>query len=118
MAGVRPDPEHGARWLSPSATAGGSPGAPATRSSEDALRAIWQEHRAGVLKRVDLIERAVTALAAGELDGQLRDEAQRAAHSLIGSVGTFGFIRASEAARELELELADPAPRRAAACQR
>ncbi len=115
MAGVRPDPEHGARWLSPSATASGSPGAPTTRSSEDALRAIWQEHRAGVLKRADLIERAVTALAAGELDGQLRDEAQRAAHSLIGSVGTFGFIRASEAARELELELADPAPQRAAA---
>jgi diguanylate cyclase (GGDEF)-like protein len=115
MAGVRPDPEHGARWLSSSVTAGGNPGAPTTRSSEDALRAIWREHRAGVLKRVDLIERAVTALTAGELDGQLRDEAQRAAHSLIGSVGTFGFIRASEAARELELELADPAPRRAAA---
>jgi diguanylate cyclase (GGDEF)-like protein len=115
MAGVRPDPERGARWLSSSATAGGNPGAPTTRSSEDALRAIWQEHRAGVLKRVDLIERAVTALTAGELDGQLRDEAQRAAHSLIGSVGTFGFIRASEAARELELELADPAPQRAAA---
>ncbi|HLM85412.1 MAG TPA: response regulator [Solirubrobacteraceae bacterium] len=90
-----------------------SPGAPCARSPEDDLRAIWQKHRAGALARVDLIERAVTALTAGELDEQRRVDARSAAHSLIGSVGTFGFIGACEAARELELELADPAPARA-----
>ncbi len=86
-----------------------------TRSPGDALRAIWREHRAAVLERVGLIERAVAALAAGELDEQLRVEAQRAAHSLIGSVGTFGFIAASDAARKLELELVAPVPARAPA---
>ncbi len=64
-----------------------------------------------------LIERAASALAVAELDEQLRVEASRAAHTLIGSVGTFGFIRAAEAARELELELAlalvNPTPARA-----
>jgi HPt (histidine-containing phosphotransfer) domain-containing protein len=89
-----------------------------TRSPEDTLRAIWREHRAAVLERVGLIERAVTALAVGELDEQLRVNAQRAAHSLIGSVGTFGFIAASEAARKLELELVAPVPARAPAMSR
>jgi diguanylate cyclase (GGDEF)-like protein len=93
--------------------ANGNPGDPATESTEDALRAIWRKHRAGALERVALIERAVGALTAAELGEQLRVEASRAAHSLIGSVGTFGFIRASEAARELELALADPTPARA-----
>ncbi len=88
MADVRPDPERGAQ--------------------AHALQAIWQEQRAGILDRVSLIERAVSALTAGDLDDELLVDARRAAHSLIGSVGTFGFIRASEAARELERELADP----------
>jgi chemotaxis protein histidine kinase CheA len=82
------------------------------------MRAIWQQHRAEVFERVGLIERAVSALTAAELDEQLRVDARRAAHQLIGSVGTFGFIRASETARELELALTDPAPARAQAMSR
>lgn len=93
----------------PSPAGMGNRGASAVASSDDALRALWQEHRAEVLERVDLIERALQALVAGRLDEQLRLDAKRAAHSLIGAIGTFGFVRASEAARELELELADPA---------
>jgi diguanylate cyclase (GGDEF)-like protein len=112
VAGVRPDTGHGAPGLQP-ATASGKPGEPIASSTEDGLRAIWQKHRAGVLERVGLIERAARALAAVELDEQLRVEASRAAHTLIGSVGTFGFMRAAEAAHELELELADPTPARA-----
>lgn len=45
MADVRPDPERGAQ--------------------AHALQAIWQEQRAGILDRVSLIERAVSALTAG-----------------------------------------------------
>jgi diguanylate cyclase (GGDEF)-like protein len=92
--------------------------AASTSSPADALRAVWEEHRADALERLSLIERAVVALAAAGLDEQLRVEAQRAAHSLIGSVGTFGFVSASEAARELELQLADPVAARAPAMSR
>jgi diguanylate cyclase (GGDEF)-like protein len=67
------------------------------------------------LERVSLIERAVQALTEGELDEPAGVQARQAAHSLIGSLGTFGFIRASEAARELELDLITPAPERAPA---
>jgi diguanylate cyclase (GGDEF)-like protein len=90
--------------------AGSVPDLTAAGSPKDALRAVWRKHRAGVLERVALVERAVQALTAAELDEQLRVEAQRTAHSLIGSTGTLGFLRACEAARELERELADPSP--------
>jgi chemotaxis protein histidine kinase CheA len=75
---------------------------------QEALRDIWEHHRGLVGERIELIERAVNALAAGELDEQLRGEALRAAHMLSGSLGTFGFAGASEAAGALEQELADP----------
>ena len=78
------------------------------------MRAVWREHRAGAMERLDLIERAVSALTADELDEQLRVQAQRAAHTLIGSVGTFGFIHACEATRELGSRSPTPAPTRRA----
>jgi diguanylate cyclase (GGDEF)-like protein len=82
-------------------------------SLEIVLPAIWEKHRATSLERVSVIERAVRELAAGGLGDPLRGEAQRAAHMLAGSVGTFGFTRASGAAHDLELELATPVPARA-----
>lgn len=75
---------------------------------QEALRGIWEHHRGLVSERIELIERAVEALSAGELDEPLRDEALRAAHMLSGSLGTFGFAGASEAAGALEHEFADP----------
>jgi HPt (histidine-containing phosphotransfer) domain-containing protein len=75
---------------------------------QDALRSIWARHRELVGERITLIERAVAALGAGQLDEQLRGEALRAAHMLSGSLGTFGFAGASEAAGALEQELAAP----------
>lgn len=80
---------------------------------ESALRLIWDEHRAGVLAKLTLIERAVAAMGTGELDEPHLVQARRSAHMLSGSLGMFGFTRASEAARELELELGDGAGARA-----
>ena len=75
---------------------------------DPALRTIWEAHREEVLESLELIARAVAELLGGALDDGLRAEAARAAHKLAGSVGTFGFARASERALELELALADP----------
>jgi diguanylate cyclase (GGDEF)-like protein len=82
-----------------------------TRGScrDDTLATVWGQYLPSMLERVGLIERAVTALLAGELDEELRGEARRAAHTLAGSVGTFGFAGASRAASELELALTNPA---------
>ena len=84
----------------------------AAPDATDMLRAIWQRQRLRVSERVELIERAAGALGIGQLDASLQAEAQRAAHMLAGSLGTFGFAQASLAAHELEVELAclDTAP--------
>jgi diguanylate cyclase (GGDEF)-like protein len=70
-----------------------------------AVQAIWARRRPEALERVALLEEAVAALRSGALPSDLRDQARREAHKLAGSAGTFGFPRASEAARELELAL-------------
>jgi len=59
--------------------------------------------------KVRLIEAAIAANGNAEFDDRLRGEARRSAHMLSGSLGMFGFIRASEAARELESEFAHAA---------
>ncbi|HEY7952718.1 MAG TPA: Hpt domain-containing protein [Solirubrobacteraceae bacterium] len=83
-------------------------------NATEMLRAIWQRQRLRVSERIELIERAAHALAQGQLDVSLNHEAERAAHMLAGSLGTFGFVHASHAAHELEVELADPRPAHAA----
>ncbi len=79
-----------------------------------ALRSVWTHQRGRVEQRIGVIERAAAALAEGRLDAGLRIDAERAAHMLAGSLGMFGFLDASEAARELEAELLHPSTERAA----
>jgi chemotaxis protein histidine kinase CheA len=76
------------------------------------LRSVWQQRRGLVRNRVDTVAAAVRALEAGSLTPRVRDEAQRAAHMLAGSLGMFGRLPASRAARDLEHELERPTPRR------
>ncbi len=74
----------------------------------DALNVVWAGQSHLVRERVDLIEVAVAALADDRLETCLRCQAQIAAHMLAGSIGTFGFVKASQAAFSLELGLVDP----------
>lgn len=71
----------------------------------EGMRRIWDQQRSGVLEGLETLESAVAAILAGDLDEELRDRGRREAHKLSGSVGTFGFRRASQSARELELAL-------------
>jgi HPt (histidine-containing phosphotransfer) domain-containing protein len=56
---------------------------------------------------------ALAALADDQLGADLRCDAERAAHILAGSLGMFGFMSASDAARKLEQELVNPPSQRA-----
>ena len=71
-----------------------------------AAEAIWQRVRGTELDRVAVLESAVAALLSGRLDEDDRALAEREAHKIAGSAGTFGYARASEIARELESILA------------
>ncbi|MGH2840198.1 MAG: response regulator [Solirubrobacteraceae bacterium] len=70
-----------------------------------AMRTIWEQHRGSVIERIDVVDRAIADLMADQLEEATRLEAEREAHKLAGSVGTFGFMRASELAHEIELAL-------------
>ncbi|MGI9141455.1 MAG: response regulator [Gemmatimonadaceae bacterium] len=72
-----------------------------------ALDVIWERFRDPTLKRVDLLDDAVIALLENRLGEDQRVAAEREAHKLAGSAGTFGFPRSSRIAREIENKLAE-----------
>ncbi len=63
---------------------------------------VWTRLRQRHLQRVDVLERAVLALMDGELNEELRELAESEAHSLAGTVSTFGLRAGSRLARALE----------------
>lgn len=83
------------------------PGA-AMDAGQAALASLWVQHEEVIHQRVGVLERAVAALARGALDETLRSEAEREAHKLAGTLGTFGFVKGSDCAREIELILEVP----------
>jgi chemotaxis protein histidine kinase CheA len=88
---------------------------PATQAELEhaaALRSVWERQHDRVSERIGVVEQALVALGEDRLDGELRGNAERAAHILAGSVGMFGFLDASDAARELESELPHATPDR------
>jgi diguanylate cyclase (GGDEF)-like protein len=75
-----------------------------------AVRQAWERFRGTILARVDEVEGAAVALLEGKLDPDRRRLAEREAHKLAGSVGTFGFAQGSRLAREAETLLEGAAP--------
>ncbi|HEX6750791.1 MAG TPA: response regulator [Longimicrobium sp.] len=76
----------------------------------DAVRQAWERFRGAVMERVDAVESAAAAILEGGLDEARRRHAEREAHKLAGSVGTFGFAHGSRLAREIEILLQGSAP--------
>jgi diguanylate cyclase (GGDEF)-like protein len=90
-----------------------------TGDTDARIRAIFERHRETILAQVDDIEQAAAAAVCGALDEDSRANAERQAHKIAGSAGTFGFPKASELSRQLENEFRDfdaesDAPRRIA----
>ncbi|HWK89716.1 MAG TPA: response regulator [Longimicrobium sp.] len=75
---------------------------------DGAVAGIWARFREPVLARVDRLEQAAIAVLERRLDDEARRAAEREAHKLAGSVGTFGFAEGSRLAREAEQLLAGP----------
>lgn len=69
---------------------------------EDAMTALRVRSVARNLERVEVVAQALEWLRDGTLDADAREEARRAAHSVAGSAGTFGFARATVLARSVE----------------
>ena len=63
---------------------------------------IWGQTKEKFSQRLAVVEQATEALLADTLDDELRQEAERAAHKLAGSLGMFNFDEGSKLAREIE----------------
>jgi HPt (histidine-containing phosphotransfer) domain-containing protein len=79
---------------------------PPDEGLDAAIAALWRDAQPRALARVDVLEAAVAALAAGGIDAPVSDEATREAHKLAGALGTFGMPAGSTHARAIELRLA------------
>lgn len=82
-----------------------TPATSAAAQTRAAVAKIWQRTKLINLERLGLIEQAITALQLGQIEAELHQRAQQAAHKLVGSLGTFGFTEGSTLARELENHL-------------
>ncbi|WP_341528392.1 response regulator [Nostoc sp. UHCC 0302] len=67
-----------------------------------AVSDIWQRFKGRVGDQVSVLEQAVVALNQKTLNPELRLQATQEAHTLAGSLGTFGFGLASKLARKIE----------------
>ena len=63
---------------------------------------IWQECRQSYVDRLTIIEQAITALKTGTLTQEFQHQAEREAHTLIGSLGSFGLSEASRISRQIQ----------------
>lgn len=66
------------------------------------MAAIWERFKDATMKRVGVLEDATHALLRGALDGDERLRAEREAHKLRGSLGTFGFVEGARLAEEID----------------
>lgn len=69
---------------------------------------LWRRFRDPILQRVTVLEHAVLALEEGQITPEQRVEAQREAHKLKGSLGTFGFPEGSRLVAAMEPLLRAP----------
>jgi DNA-binding response OmpR family regulator len=66
------------------------------------LAAIWEQFKDKYSDRVTVLEQAVTSVLKGNFTEELRQQALREAHTLAGSLGSFGLSEASHLSREIE----------------
>ncbi len=63
---------------------------------------VWNRFKGRISEQVAVIEQAYDAYLHNSLNPELQENAAREAHTLAGSLGTFGFPEGSKAARKIE----------------
>ena len=71
------------------------------------LTKVWQQYRTQYLQQLQTLEQSIQALETENWQEILRQQAIKIAHTLAGSLGSFGLAIASEKARQLEHILED-----------
>ena len=80
------------------------------------LASLWIRNRPLIEERLEILDHAAAAAAAGTLDIDSREEAANVAHKLAGSLGMYGYDHGTRLARQLELLLDYSNPNAARLC--
>lgn len=67
-----------------------------------ALAGVWDRFKERISEQISVLEQAQVALLQKTLSAELRQQARQEAHTLAGSLGTFGFGKGSQLARKIE----------------
>ena len=68
----------------------------------DAVAVLWERFKGTNFERAAVLEQYVTLLLEGSLTDEARRSAEREAHKLAGTLGTFGLPEGSSIARQME----------------
>jgi diguanylate cyclase (GGDEF)-like protein len=66
------------------------------------MQEVWGKFKQTLESQVVVFEQASAQISTGTLDRELQASAQAEAHRLIGSLGSFGCLKGSEVARQIE----------------
>lgn len=72
-----------------------------------AVAGVWHRFKDRVAEQINVLEQAAEAVSKDALSPELLDLAQKEAHTLAGSLGSFGFAQGSRRAKEIENLLSD-----------
>jgi DNA-binding response OmpR family regulator/HPt (histidine-containing phosphotransfer) domain-containing protein len=75
---------------------------PSQQQTLASVNQVWHRFKQRVSDQVGVLEQAVIALWQKELNQELRQQAKQEAHTLAGSLGTFGLPEGSRLARQIE----------------
>jgi len=82
---------------------------PASQQKAQAVTSkVWNQFKTQYLEQIQTLETLVCRLQPGSTSPQ-QQESQRLAHKLVGSMGMFGLMEASQQAKKLELLMQSPA---------
>lgn len=79
-----------------------------------ALAKVWERSQPQIRQQIEVLVQTARACSQNVLTPHLQQQARQVAHSLAGALGTFGFPKGSEHARQIEQILQTEPPRRAA----
>ena len=94
--------QNGPAAATPPSHSEGPPDSATQQKAMESVAELWERFKETIMGRVAVLEKSTMALLEGALDDDLRQDAQREAHKLAGSVGLFGFSRGSGLAQEIE----------------
>ncbi|MBD2342534.1 response regulator [Anabaena subtropica] len=99
---LKPQQEEGVRSKGEAKNLSSTPERKSQQQTLTAIASIWQKFYGRVDEQVQVLEQAAIALTQQALNSELHLQATREAHTLAGSLGTFGLPTGSKLAKKIE----------------